>query len=183
MGFCMGNFFSFWKRRKSDKNKRNYDDYNDDYYDEYKRLLDEKNNKLINNMKIYRNGDYKYEPKKYNNVFYDVWEQKSIINDLKDGCNSNVLFTNSNIMKRRRYDKNIKKSTVENPTFNLEKEIKQMEDAEKWKGYREKIINNKIWQESNDFFKYDPISIQYFIYYYKKRKYKEKRERASMMYI
>ena len=70
MGFCMGNFFSFWKRRKSDKNKRNYDDYNDDYYDEYKRLLDEKNNKLINNMKIYRNGDYKYEPKKYNNVFY-----------------------------------------------------------------------------------------------------------------
>lgn len=176
MCFCMGNIFG---NRKACHDLDS--DYESTYYNEYKRLLDEKNKKIIKNMKLHKTGDPKYDPQKYNDVFYGAREQMSIINDLKNGNDNNVLFADSKIMQRRRLlRQNERNSTVENPIFDMMDS--DMENEEKWEKYRRRRLKDKYWQESNSYFTFDPTDVRIFVAHYKRQEV-EGRKRSKLSIV
>ena len=166
MCFCMGNYFGFHRTKNESTDDELVYDCKDIYFNKYKKLLNDKNNKLLKNTELYRIGDARYDPKKYNDVFYSSIEQMNIINDLRNGNDNNVLFADSNIMMKRRHKKT-KYCSVDNSAYDLTKKQKN-EKNKKWEEYKQNRLNDTDWLDSNRFFQYDPVNISKFLSNYDK---------------
>lgn len=161
MCFCMGNYFGFHRTKNESTDDELVDDCKDIYFNEYEKLLDDKNKKLLKNTELYSIGDASYDPQKYNDVFYSSIEQMDMINDLRNGNDNNVLFADSNIIKKRRHKKP-KYDSVNNSIYDLTK-IQKNENKKKWEEYRQNRLNDKDWLNSNRYFQYNSVNVSKFL--------------------